>query len=572
MVKEDACEQTVDFLVIGGGAAGMAAALIASLEGLRVALVEKTNQVGGTMSTSAGTVWIPGNQQSLDAGYDDSIDKARTYLDGLIQQEDSQGLREAYLQTAPKMIEYLRKKTDVQFVPSGKHPDYQDKEGAAVVGRTLAPAVFDGRLLGKEFERVRPPIPEFMVLGGMMAGKADIPRLVNRFGSIADFFYSGKLFLRYVSDRLKYSRGTRVVMGNALAARLFYSLRKQGVPILFETQVEALIKDNQKVVGADLVSQGKKIRVHASKGVLIATGGYGHNPELRALCMPTPTPPYSLACASNTGDGIQLGLKNSGVIRPETQGCGAFWTPVSVVPRADGSKGLYPHLSLDRAKPGLIAVNRAGQRFVNEADSYHDFVEGMYQANQTASSIPAFLICEKQFVKTYGLGAIYPGTTNLSKAVKAGYVVEAETVEQLAQQLHIPSATLEATLKHYNELVERGRDTDFGKGESELNVFNGDPLSKPNACLGPIKQGPFVALTIWPAEIGTSTGLEADADARVLNEDGQPIDGLYVAGNDMASIMKGTYPGPGTTLGPALTFAYRAVMHAVQKTVPITKP
>jgi len=560
-------DQQVDLLVMGAGPAGMTTALVAALEGIKPLILEKSAWVGGTAATSAGTVWIPGNRQSLEAGYTDSADAAARYMDALIGGPDVDGRRTAYLATGPKVVDYLREKTDVHFVPCGKHPDYRDMDGAAITGRALAPAMFDGRLLGKDFERVRPPIPEFMVLGGMMAGKSDLAPLIDRFQSMSNFIYSGKLFLRYVVDRLRYSRGTRVVMGNALVSRLFYSLRKKNVPVMFETTVQEVIWDAGRVVGVVAQSQGKRLRIQTRRGLVIATGGYGHNTKLRQMFMPTPTPPLSVACQSNTGDGIELGLAHGGVVAPETQGPGAFWTPVSVTKRPDGSRGVYPHLSLDRAKPGLIAVNSAGKRFVNEANSYHDFVEGMYASHKTVPTMPAYLICEANFVKQYGLGNVYPGTTNLKRFEADGYLLTAPTLEALALKLKIPSENLTATVSRYNAMAVQGKDLDFGKGDSELNRFNGDPTQMPNPCLRPIAHGPFVAMEVWPAEIGTSTGLMTNADAQVLDSQGQVRDGLYAVGNDMASIMMGTYPGPGTTLGPGLTFGYRAAMHAAGKTV-----
>lgn len=557
----------VDLLVLGAGAAGMTTALVAALEGLSVLIVEKTGQVGGTAATSAGTVWIPGNRQSREVGHTDTAEAAARYMDGLIGAPDTSGLRTAYLATGPVAIDYLRAKSEVHFVPSGKHPDYRDMDGAAVSGRALAPALFDGRLLGRDFERVRPPIPEFLVLGGMMAGKDDIPRLIGRFRSVSNFLYAGGLFLRYLKDRLRYSRGTRVVMGNALVARLFYSLKQNAVPVLFDARLVTLIREDERVVGADVGHAGQVLRIRARKGVVIATGGYGHNPGLRKRFMPAPTPPYTVASPGNTGDGIELGLKSGGTVAPETQGPGAFWTPVSVTQRADGTQGVFPHLSLDRAKPGLIAVNGAGERFVNEADSYHDFVQAMYASHKTVPTLPAYLICEAAFVTRYGLGAVYPGTTRLEACERSGYLVTADTIAGLANKLGLAPAALTATVERYNGLADSGRDTDFGKGGSELNRFNGDPRQGPNPCLGPIRTGPFVAVAVWPAEIGTSTGLQTNADGQVLDRQGTPLAGLYACGNDMASIMLGTYPGPGTTLGPALTFGYRVAMHAAGKAV-----
>jgi succinate dehydrogenase/fumarate reductase flavoprotein subunit len=558
-------DREYDLVVMGAGAGGMAAALVAAIEGLRPLVIEKTEFVGGTAATSAGTIWIPGNRQSRDAGYDDAPEYARIYLDKLIGAPDSSGVRTAYLATGPDMVDYLRAKSDVHFNPSGKHPDYQDMDGAAVYGRTLYPTMFDGRLLGADFARVRPPIPEFLVLGGMMAGKDDLPKLINRFRSVGNFLYSGRLLLRYLLDRLRYPRGTRLVMGNALVARLFYSLKQRGVPILFGSSVQALVRDGERVAGAVIRTGDKTIRVAARKGLVIATGGYGHNSRLRKELMPQPTPPHTVAWQGNEGEGIELGLREGAVVDAAANAPGGFWTPVSVTRRKDGTTGLFPHLLLDRAKPGLIAVNAKGKRFVNEANSYHDFVQGMYAANAEASSIPAHLICTMSFVRRYGLGHVYPGTSNLRPFVESGYLYFADSLPQLAGQLKIDAQALVDTIKRYNGMACQGKDLDFGKGDTELNRFNGDPLAK-HPCLAPIEDGPFVAITVWPAEIATSAGLQADADARVLDQKRRPIQGLYVVGNDMASIMAGTYPGPGTTLGPALTFAYRAAMHAAGRT------
>ncbi len=557
-----AWDEEVDLVVVGAGAGGMGCALVAALEGLKPVLVEKSSQVGGTMSTSAGTLWIPGNTQSRDAGFHDTAEAADTYMQALTGAPDPSGRRAAFLESGPQMIDYLRARSDVQFVPCGKHPDYRDMPGAAVTGRAVAPALFDGRLLGRDFERVRPPIPEFMVLGGMMAGKADIPRLINRFGSVADFLYAGRLFLRYVADRLRFSRGTRLVMGNALAARLFHSLRQQQVPVLFDSTVREVVREGGRITGVVLDVAGTTRRIRARKGVVLATGGYGHNAAMRRQFMPAPTPPLSVACPMNTGDGIGLGQRLGAAVRPETQGPGAFWTPVSRTRRRDGSEGVYPHLSLDRAKPGLIAVNGAGRRFVNEAASYHDFVEGMYASHRSAPTMPAWLVCEAGFVRRYGLGAVHPGTRDLGPAEREGYLVTAPTLEALAGRIGVDPDALVATVSRYNGMARAGRDLDFGKGDSELNRFNGDPAVQPNPCLAPIAQGPFVAVAVWPAEIGTSTGMETDFNGRVLDAQGHPIGGLYACGADMASVMLGTYPGPGTTLGPALTFGYRIALHA----------
>jgi len=193
----------------------------------------------------------------------------------------------------------------------------------------------------------------------------------------------------------------------------------------------------------------------------------------------------------------------------------------------------------------------------------------MYASHEKVPTMPAYLICEAGFVTKYGLGNVYPGTTDLGPAEESGYLVTAQTISQLAETLGIDQKALSDTVKRYNALAREGKDLDFGKGDSELNRFNGDPDHGPNPCLAPIETGPFVALALWPAEIGTSAGLQTNLDAQLLDANGHVIEGLYAIGNDMASIMAGTYPGPGTTIGPAMTFAYRAVMHAAGKPVPV---
>jgi len=552
----------VDLLIAGAGPAGMTAALVASLEGLDVLLCEKSGQIGGTGSTSAGTLWIPGNSQNRSAGFNDSVAQANRYLDALIGEGCNRDVRDAYLQTGPAAIDYLCERSDVQFLPCGAHPDYRSNmPGAAIAGRAIVPAPFDGRLLGADFRRIRPPVPEFMLFGGMMVGKADIARLIGRFKSFGNFIYSAKLFMRYLADRVKYPRGTRLMMGNALVARLFYSLRRRRVPIMFDAAIADLVGDRDGVTGARLKCGGKDILVRARRGVVLATGGYGHNKDFRSAFMPQPVPEYSMSYEGNQGDGLEMGRRLGAACAPE-QSTSGLWTPVSVVPRPDGTKGLFPHLVLDRAKPGLIAVNSTGRRFVNEAASYHDFVLAMFESNKASPSIPAWLVCDAAFIAKYGLGVVYPGHRNPGKFVESGYLASARSLEDLAHKIKVDAAQLRDTVTRYNRFAATGVDVDFGKGETELNRFNGDADHKPNPCIGLVTTPPFYALAVWPADIAVSTGLATDSDARVLRDDGKPIRGLYACGNDMASVMAGSYPGPGTTLGPAVVFAYRAVMHA----------
>ena len=209
---------------------------------------------------------------------------------------------------------------------------------------------------------------------------------------------------------MRYPRGTRLMMGNALIGRLLYSLRRRNVPILFGTAIVDLVGDRSGIRGARLSTGGKEMSVKARKGVVLATGGYGHNKQFRSAFMPLPVPEYSMSFEGNHGDGLDIGRRLGAAIVPERSTSG-LWTPVSVVPRADGTKGLFPHLVLDRAKPGLIAVNSAGRRFVNEAASYHDFVLAMFESNKSEPTMPAWLICDSGFHRKIRTGRCLSGTS-----------------------------------------------------------------------------------------------------------------------------------------------------------------
>ena len=551
-----------DWLVIGAGVGGMAAALAGAIRGLDVIICEKAPQLGGTAATSAGTIWVPANRQNIRAGFvGDSVEAARTYLESLIEKPDSgREARESFLENGPDAIDWFEQHSCLRFIPCGPYPDYLDQPGAGSIGRAMIPEPYDGRRLGADFARVRPPIPEFMVLNGMMVGKPDIAPLLGRFQSIGNFRYAAALFLRYLGDRLRYPRGTRLMLGNALVGRLFEGLRSRGVRIEFETALRSLERDDGRVIGARVSGAAGETLIRARRGVVLATGGFGRDPGLRKTFLGGDWPD-SMLVPENTGDGIRAGIDAGALTLPADHGSGAFWTPVS---RTGSGRwaGLYPHLAMDRAKPGLIAVNREGRRFANEASSYHHFVLAMRDSHQSVPTIPAWLICNADFVRRYGLGAIHPGTTRLEPFVRRGWIHVASTIDALAAQIGVDAKGLNETVARVAALSVNGVDEDFGKGSTALNRYNGDPAHAPNPCFGPVGGGPYCAMAVWPAELGTSTGLETNGHAQVLDQQGSPIAGLYSCGNDQGSIMRGTYPGPGTTLGPALVFGWLAARHA----------
>jgi succinate dehydrogenase/fumarate reductase flavoprotein subunit len=549
-----------DLLVIGAGAAGMTAALVGALEGLKTVICEKSDMVGGTTATSAGTVWIPGSRQSEAAGVPDSIASAKTYLAAILGEDANDARLAAFLATGPAVLDYLAQRTSVAFAPPPVHPDYLAHPGAATGGRALGVLPIDGRTLGEDFTRVRPPRREFMVLGGMMVGKTDIPSLLHPFRSLANFVNAARLLARQALDRINHTRGTRLIMGNALVARLLDSLKQNAVEIRYRTQLSELIADGGGITGAVFTANDGNIAIRARKGVVLATGGIGWSSELRNRLFPEGTQRYSMAPDSNTGDGILAAERAHGEIAQDVRSP-ALWMPSSVMPQADGHLSVYPHIVLDRAKPGLIAVNSAGVRFVNEANSYHDFVQGMLRSHQTIPSIPSYLICDRSFIREYGIGLIHPGTRDLSRFIKSGYLFQGESIVKLAEAIGVDGSAMANTIERHNRFAEAGVDEDFGRGTSELNRFNGDPANRPNPCMRQIGPGPYFAVAVWPSDLASSAGLRTDINGRVLTSERQPIPGLYAVGADAASIFRGTYPGPGTMIGPAMVFAWRAVLY-----------
>lgn len=545
----------VDLLVIGAGAAGMTTALCASIEGLKVLLCEKTDQVGGALSTSGGTTWVPGNSLGARVDRQDTIEEGARFLEHTVGDRGGLEMRRAFLQSGATAIDYLAQHSEVKFEAAKEHPDYLDGPGFAFGGRALSPLAFDGKQLKGDFDRVRPPRDEFMGLGGMMVSRYELGKLLAPFKSFDNLKTTLKLVGKYYLDRLNYKRGTRFLMGNALAGRLYYSLLQRSVPISFNTNLVELIREDDVVVGAVIDTPDGRKSIRAKSGVVLSTGGISWNLPLRSKYFPTSVAQYSLAPRTNTGDGADAALKlgarfNDGGDSP------ALWMPCSTYRRADGRQMYWPHILLDRAKPGLLAVRRDGRRFVNEADSYHDFCIGQLKDGGTH---PAYLICDHSFLMKYGLGFVLPGGKGKRALEKCGYLESADTIEKLATRLQIDITALKETISNYNQYAETGDDLEFHRGTTIMNRFNGDASNKPNPCLAKIGNGPFYAVKVEPVDLACSAGIEIDEYCRVLNENSQPIRGLFACGNDATSIFRGTYPGPGTTLGPHLTFAWRLV-------------
>lgn len=554
--------QEFDLVVLGSGAAGMAAAVFAALDGARVLVAERTEYLGGTSALSAATIWAPNTRFRDALGAEDSPEKALAFLDRAVGNRAPRALREAFLAHAPAAIHRLHDDTVAQFRGRPFHPDYLfEIEGSTAFGRALEPEPFDGRQLGRDIRLVRPPLPEFTILGGMQIDRDDIPHLLNMKKSLRALAYSLRIITGYFWQKARHGRSTRMLMGNALIGRLLAEARRRGVTIATETRTTGLIPEaegNKLTLERD----GRRLTVTARQGVVLATGGFARHPKRRQEMLPDPAPRVSPAAPGHTGEMHDIVL-DLGAHYAEGAAQPCFWAPVSIRTRSDGTEAAFPHFVLDRSKPGIIAVGRDGKRFVNESRSYHEFVSAMYAADNEGSHMPCYLVADDAALCKYGMGMIHPGTRNFRPFQADGYLTSADTAEALAAKLGIDAAGLSATLEHFNAMAAAGEDSDFHRGETVYERANGDPAQSPNPTLRPLGPGPLHAVRLWPGDIGSATGLVTDAQARLLRRDGSVIEGLYAIGADMNSIMGGVYPGPGITIGPGITFGYIAARDAL---------
>lgn len=545
----------VDVVVLGSGVAGLTAALATSLAGLSVIILEHMSEIGGTSARSSGTVWIPGNHLMAPGDAADDRRAASRYLNALVGNRGEPQMWRRYLDSAPEMLAELEEKADIRFRPYTIAPDYrQDCPGAAGGGRPLEPLPFDGRKLGSDFERLSWPLPELMVFGRMMVTRGEATELLRAHRSPHGFFLGFRLLARYLLDRTSHSRGTRLVLGNALVARLLMALIGRQVPVVTDVRCTQLFQSKERISGVQLFHMEREFTVKACRGVILAGGGFPASRKWRAENLPEPVAEHTPAHAGCDGSTLELALE-IGAALGEPGLDNAFWFPSSIAKRRDGSTAVYPHIVLDRAKPGLIAVDAEGNRFVNEAVSYHEFVRAM---NGKDNRCPAWLVCDRRFIRRYGLGMIRPRTPSLRKYVESGYLRTGLTIRALADQIGVPPEGLERTVSRYNGFANTGIDEEFGKGENIYDRSNGDPAIKPNPCVGPVGDPPYFALPVLPTPLGTSRGLRVDADARVCDGAGRPVPGLYACGNDMQSAFGGEYPGAGAQLGQAMTFAWIA--------------
>ena len=554
-----------DLVVVGSGAAGLACAITARKRGLDVVVLEKEPVFGGTTALSGGVLWIPLNAHGRRQNAADTRAAVQTYMLRETGQFYDEAAVNAFLDNGPKMVEFFERETSMQFVPT-LYPDYHPTvEGGVDIGRSILAAPFDIRGLGKDMERLKPPLKTITFIGMMFnSSNADLKHFFQATKSFTSFCYVAKRLATHLKELALYRRGIQVTSGNALAARLAKSALDLGIPILTGHAAKSVWMEGDRAVGVRVATAEGEKPVRARHGVVLACGGFPHDVQRIAKAYPhvarggehlSPTP------TSNTGDGVAMAEAVGGTADIRFADSAA-WMPVSRVDYGGGEVGVFPHL-LDRYKPGVIGVLRNGKRFTNESNSYHDVGAAMVRAcaEQGQKDTAMWLVCDKTTLGKYGLGFVKPAPMPIGKFLRNGYLLQGATLAELAKNAGVDATGLEQTVRDFNVGAARGEDPAFGRGSTSFNRYLADPQHQPNPCVAPVQQGPFYAVKVIMGDLGTFDGIQTSVVGEVLRRGGAPIDGLYAVGNDRASIMGGNYPGAGITHGPNMTFGYATAHH-----------
>ena len=547
-------EPVFDFVVAGSGAAGMTAALTAAANGLSVLVIEKTEFFGGSTARSGGGVWVPRNSVLRKAGIHDTAELASAYLAHVASESVPAGLRGAFLEHGPAMLDLVLANTMLGFDWVPNYSDYYpEAPGGRPGGRSIEPRLLDARVLGPELASLRPPYlpaPAHITVTQAnyrwMSLGTSHPRAITTAARV-----TGRMIVSRMRHRQLLS------MGQALAAGLREGLLKAGVPVWLNTPMTGLLTENGRVKGLTATRHGEPVAIRARHGVLLATGGFERNDEMRKHYQRAPVATdWTVGSPGNTGDGILAGQTAGGELELMDD---AWWGPS--IPLASG-----PVFCLaERSLPGSIFVNSAGERFVNEAAPYVDAVHVMYDKHtEDNPHIPCWMITDQRYRNRYVFTGIPPRKPLPRRWFRSGVVFKAESLALLADQIGISADGLAKTVHKFNDFARAGKDADFGRGDSAYDHYYGDPHCKPNPNLAPLASPPYYAIKIVPGDLGTKGGLRTDEYARVLRSDGSIIDGLYAAGNTSAMVMGRSYAGPGATIGPAMTFGYLAALDAAR--------
>ncbi|MCW2764683.1 MAG: fumarate reductase/succinate dehydrogenase flavoprotein domain protein [Nocardioides sp.] len=547
----------VDVVVVGAGAAGMAAALAANKRGLETVLVEKSGYFGGSTARSGGGVWIPGNYALRDAGQADPPERAKLYLDSIVGDDVPKGRRDTYIDRGPEVMDFIRAETPVRFTWVPDYSDYHPEQpGGRSAGRSVEPIPLDARSIGEELDRLHPQYTK--APANLIVTQADFRKISLGLRTIKGPLTMVKVLLRRMVSLML---GRKMfAMGNALAIGLRKGLMDAGVPVEYDTELSELLIEDGRVTGIKVVRDGVASTIRARRGVILGSGGFERNLELREKFQPQPTSvDWTTGSEFNTGAGLLAGIAAGAQTDLLDD---AWWGPTIPLPSG-------PWFCLaERNLPGSIIVNQAGKRFMNEALPYVEAVHEIYKGEATGvPHVPAWMIIDQRYRNRYLFAGLSPRQPFPGRWYKNGTVKKGSTLAELATEIDVPADALQATIDRFNGFATSGVDEDFHRGESAYDKYYSDPTVKPNPSLHVIDHGPFYAVKIVPGDLGTKGGLVTDEQARVLRDDGSVIPGLYAAGNVSSAVMGRTYAGPGATIGPALTFGYLAAEHIARTPV-----
>ncbi|MGZ4587034.1 MAG: 3-oxosteroid 1-dehydrogenase [Mycobacteriaceae bacterium] len=548
-------EDEYDVIVVGSGAAGMTAALTAAHNGLSTVVVEKASHFGGSTARSGGGVWIPNTETLRATGVtDDTPEAARTYLRSIIGDIVPEERIDAFLDNGPEMLAFVLANSPLKLEWVKDYSDYYpEAPGGRLGGRSVEPKPFNGKLLGEELKNLEPNY-----------GKAPLNVVVTQ----ADYRWLN-LLLRHPKGPVrvltvgmrwllaKLTGKTLLGLGQALAAGLRASLLQANVPVLLDTALEDLETTDGRVTGVVVAHNGEHRVLRARHGVIMASGGFDHNDEMRKKYQRAPIgTEWTVGAKANTGDGIRAGEKLGAALDLMDD---AWWGPSIPLPSG-------PWFCLaERTLPGCIMVNTRGNRFFNEAAPYVEAVHKMYggeygQGEGPGENTPTWMILDQRYRNRYMFAGLQPRAPFPGRWLKSGVVVKASSIEKLAEDTGLPVGALTATVSRFNEFARTGKDEDFHRGDSGYDRYYSDPRVKPNPSLATLEHGPFYAVKIVPGDLGTKGGMRTDTVGRVLREDNSVIEGLYASGNCSGPVMGHTYAGPGATIGPAMTFGYLAAL------------
>ncbi|WZH52439.1 MAG: FAD-dependent oxidoreductase [Nocardioides alkalitolerans] len=536
-------EETWDVVVLGTGAAGLTAAFTAARGGARVALFEKADEVGGTTAWSGGHVWVPCHPHQEAIGVVDSPEQAKRYILSLSRGLLEERLVDAYVAAAPAMVRFLDAEAGTEFSAVPDFPDYHPEHpgGLPGGGRTIECPLYPFDRLGKWQHRVTPS-PYFahpaFTMSETPLGAVD-PDPPSR----------EELARRAEHDE----RGA----GQALVGRLLGALLDLGVEPRTGCRGTTLVTEDGAVRGVRLETPEGPLVARATGGVVLACGGFEWDEELKRAFLRGPlTHPVSVP--TNTGDGLRMAMRVGAALSTMRE---AWWIPAADLPPGINPMDRYM-VNADRTRPRSIMVNRRGRRFTNEAANYNAF-GGAFHVEDVAAfdyaNLPCWMVFDQEHLRRYGtVGPHRRGE------VPPEWMTAYPTLRALADDLGIDADGLEATVADWNANVAAGHDPEFGRGVSAHDRWWGDPAYKRDVrgTLGPLDEAPFYAVQIHSGALGTKGGPRVDPDARVLDVDGDVVEGLYAAGNAMGSPFGATYGGAGGTLGPAMAFGYLAGRHA----------